>query len=192
MKKADAPRASRDDAIRVKCLDSNILWRIGKCCNPVPGDKIVGYITRGRGVSVHTEDCQSLSAFSGEPERFLEVEWFADKKTSFPARISIVTIDKPGLLANICNVLAKCDINITKANVQQAPHKKAHYDMGIEIFDLEHLNKALEEIQRVEGVMLVERSKEPNKTFSELNHQHDQHDQDEDTLPAGGKNFATS
>ena len=173
LKKADGSLALRDDAIRIKCLDNDILWRIGKCCNPVPGEKIVGYITRGRGVSVHTVDCHSLSAFSGEPERLLEVEWYADKKTSFPARISIVTVDKPGLLGNICNVLAECDVNITKANVQQAPHDKAHYDMGIEIYDLEHLNKALKKIQSVEGVVLVERSKEREKTFSDLDHDHD-------------------
>ena len=189
LKKADELLPAKENAIRIKCLDSNILWRIGKCCNPVPGEKIVGYITRGRGVSVHTEDCHSLSAFSGESERFLDVEWYTDKKTSFPTRISIVTVDKPGLLANICNVLAKCDINITKANVQQAPHNKAHYDMGIEICDLDHLNKALKEIQKVEGVVLVERSKELEKTFSELDHQHDL---DEGALPAGGQNLAAT
>ncbi|MGV7221665.1 MAG: RelA/SpoT family protein [Nitrospinales bacterium] len=174
LKKPEATPPTREDAIRVKCLDSNILWRIGKCCNPVPGENIVGYITRGRGVSVHREDCQSLSAFSGEPERFVDVEWHSDKKTSFHARISIITVDKPGLLGNICNVLSECNINITQANVQQAPNHKAHYDMAIEIFDLEHLNTVLQEIQQVEGVVLVERSKEITKSFSDLINQQEE------------------
>jgi GTP pyrophosphokinase len=189
LKKNEVIQPIREDAIRVKCLDSDILWRIGKCCNPVPGESIVGYITRGRGVSVHREDCQSLSAFSGEPERFVDVEWHADKKTSFHARISIITVDKPGLLGNICGVLSKCNINITQANVQQAPNDKAHYDMAIEIFDLEHLNKVLQEIQQVEGVVLVERSKEITQTFSDLNHQQEE---SEDTSPSQEKNFTTS
>jgi guanosine-3',5'-bis(diphosphate) 3'-pyrophosphohydrolase len=181
LKKNEAIPPTNDDAIRVKCLDSNILWRIGKCCNPVPGEKIVGYITRGRGVSVHREDCQSLSAFSGEPERFVDVEWHSDKKTSFHARISIVTVDKPGLLGKICAVLSKCNINITQANVQQAPNHKAHYDMAIEIFDLEHLNAVLQEIQQVDGVVLVERSKEITKTFSDLINQQEE---SEDAFPS--------
>jgi len=189
LKKHEAIPPSKEDAIRVKCLDSNILWRIGKCCNPVPGESIVGYITRGRGVSVHREDCQSLSAFSGEPERFVDVEWHSDKKTSFHARISIVTVDKPGLLGNICSVLSKCDINITQANVQQAPNNKAHYDMAIEIFDLEHLNEVLQEIQQVEGVVLVERSKEITKTFSELNLHPEE---SEGTSPSKENNFTAS
>jgi len=175
----------RDSAIRIKCLDNDILWRIGKCCNPVPGDEIVGYITRGRGVSVHTSDCLSVASFSSESERFLEVEWYTDQKTSFPARISIITMDKPGLLAKISSVLAGFDINITRANVQQGPRKKAYFDMSIEIFDLDHLNKALSEIRKVDGVVMVERFKESNKKFSGMANQ----EKEEGGSPAEEKNF---
>ena len=175
----------RDSAIRIKCLDNDILWRIGKCCNPVPGDEIVGYITRGRGVSVHTSDCLSVASFSSESERFLEVEWHTDQKTSFPARISIVTMDKPGLLAKISSVLAGFKINITRANVQQGPRKRAYFDMSIEIFDLDHLNKALSEIRKVDGVVMVERFKESNKKFSGMVKQ----EKEEGGSPAEEKNF---
>jgi GTP pyrophosphokinase len=142
------------------------MLRIGKCCNPVPGDTIIGYITRGRGVSVHNVDCPSMMALAGETERLVDVEWDTSHKLPFPARISIVTEDKPGLLGKISNAVAECDVNMTRANVQMGALKRAYFDLGLEILDLDHLNRTLEAIRKIQGVIHVERIKEYSKKGS--------------------------
>lgn len=161
--KEKAPEKTRESAIKVKCFNDDILLRVGKCCNPLPGDPIFGYITRGRGVTVHHIDCPGIRELEEESERLVEVEWDTGQKTSYPTKISIVTEDKPGLLASISNVLAECEINIIKANVQQGSNKRAFFDFSIEIEDLAQLNRTLDKVQKVAGVILVERVKEYKK-----------------------------
>lgn len=173
-KKAPPVSPYGENIVRVKCFDDNILLRMGKCCNPVPGDKIVGYITRGRGVSVHHVDCPSVSTLLEESERIVEVEWSSVSKASHITRISIVTVDKPGLLAKISTAVAASDVNITKATVEQGPNKKAYFDLTVEIRDLNHLNRMVEEVKKVAGVIHVERIKETKKkAFGKLNPQKD-------------------
>ncbi|MCH7623402.1 MAG: bifunctional (p)ppGpp synthetase/guanosine-3',5'-bis(diphosphate) 3'-pyrophosphohydrolase, partial [Nitrospinae bacterium] len=153
--KEKAPKKTRENAIKVKCFNDDILLRVGKCCNPLPGDPIFGYITRGRGVTVHHIDCPGIRELGDESERLVEVEWDTGQKTIYPTKISIVTEDRPGLLASISSVLAKCEINIIKANVQQGPNKRAFFDLSIEIENLAQLNKTLDKVRKVEGVILV-------------------------------------
>ena len=157
------PQKTRENAIKVKCFNDDILLRVGKCCNPLPGDPIFGYITRGRGVTVHHIDCPSITDLSGESERLVEVEWDTGQKTIYPTKISIVTEDRPGLLANISSVLAKCDINIIQATVRQGPHKRAYFELSIEIEDLAQLNQTLDKVRQVDGIIHLERVKEYNK-----------------------------
>jgi GTP pyrophosphokinase len=164
--KEKSPPKTNANAIKVECLNDNILIRIGKCCNALPGDPIVGYITRGRGVTVHHIDCPSVIALEHESERLVHVEWSSGSKTNYPTRISIVGEDKPGLLANICSVFAECEINIVRANVQQGAHKRAYFDLSIEIQDLEQLNRTMDKVRNVEGVIHLERVKEYSKKFS--------------------------
>ncbi len=154
------PTKAGDFGIKVKNFGDHMMIRTGKCCNPLPGDAIVGYITRGRGISVHNTDCPSVEAFSRETDRMIEVEWDTAHKTPFQTPLSIVTDDKPGLLAKISSVLAACDVNITRANVQQGTHQRAYFDLNVEIFDLDHLNKTMRELQKTDGVIHVERVKE--------------------------------
>ena len=143
-----------------------MMLRIGKCCNPVPGDAIIGYITRGRGVSVHNVDCPSMVSLAGESDRLVEVEWDTSHKMPFPARISIVTEDKPGLLAKISVTVSECGVNMTRANVQAGALKRAYFDLSLEIMDLDHLNRTLEALRRIPGVIHVERIKEYSKKVS--------------------------
>jgi GTP diphosphokinase / guanosine-3',5'-bis(diphosphate) 3'-diphosphatase len=152
--------------IKVKSFGDNMMLRIGKCCNPVPGDTIIGYITRGRGVSVHNVDCPSMMSLAGETERLVEVEWDTSHKMPFPARISIVTEDKPGLLAKISITVSECDVNMTRANVQMGALKRAYFDLSLEILDLDHLNRTLEALRKIPGVIHVERIKEYSKKAS--------------------------
>lgn len=164
IKVAPKPAPKKKEAgVKVKNFGGNMMIRIGKCCNPVPGDPIVGYITRGRGISVHHADCPSVEALSNETERMIEVEWDTSHKTPFQTPLAIVSEDRPGLLANISSVLASLDVNITRANVQQTAYKRAYFELDIEIFDLSHLKKILEALKNTEGVIHVERVKEFSK-----------------------------
>ncbi|MFQ5671678.1 MAG: RelA/SpoT family protein [Nitrospinales bacterium] len=162
-----ASQQRRDIGIKVKNFNNDdLLLRMGKCCSPVPGDKILGYITRGRGISVHTVDCLSIGKLAGESERLIEVEWDSARKTCYPMRISIVSEDKPGLLAEISGVLANSDINITRAAITQGAYKRAYFDFSIEVCDLEHLNRTLQEVAKTQGVIHVERVKKFRKKVS--------------------------
>ena len=90
-----------EEGIKISGVD-NVLIRFSKCCNPLPGDEIIGFITRGRGVSIHTADCPNIENLSYDPERHIKVEWEVDKKVSHPVKISVLAgEDRPGLLADI-------------------------------------------------------------------------------------------
>jgi GTP pyrophosphokinase len=162
LKERQQPESSRN-AIKVQCFNENILIRIGKCCHPLPGEPIIGYITRGRGVTVHHIDCPSVGNVINDSERLVGVEWDTGIKTIYQAHIAIVAADKPGIMAIISQAFAECGINITRANVQQGSHKRAYFDLSIEIHDVEHLNQILEKIRQVDGVIYLERIKDFNK-----------------------------
>ena len=147
-------------AIDLKCYNDGVVLRLGKCCNPVPGDPIIGYITRGRGVTAHHIDCRNLQSLGNESERFVDVLWGDHVKAIHSVRISILADDKPGQLAEITQILASCDINITLANVRQESNKRAHFDFFIEINDLDHLNRMFSEVAKVPGVIQVNRTKD--------------------------------
>ena len=153
-----------ENAIKLQCLNENIMIRIGKCCHPLPGEPIVGYMTRGRGVTVHHIDCPSMIRVIDDSERLLGVEWDTGSKTIYQAHIAIVASDNPGIFASIGTAFAEEGINLTRANVQQGAHKRAYFDVSIEIHDVEHLNQTLEKIRQVEGVIYLERLKDFNKS----------------------------
>ena len=144
-------------AISLKCFDDDVLLRVSKCCHPVPGDPIIGYITRGRGVTVHHIDCRKLQSLGNEPERFVDVVWGDHAKAAHSVRISIIAEDKPGQLAEITRVLASCDINITLANIRQGSDQRANFDFFIEVNDLAHLKRMFSEVANVPGVIQVNR-----------------------------------
>lgn len=162
LKESRPPESSRNP-IKVQCFNENIYIRIGKCCHPLPGEPIIGYITRGRGVTVHHIDCPSVGTVINDPERLVGVEWDTGMKTIYQAHIAIVAGDKPGILATVSQAFAECGINITRANVQQGSNKRAYFDLSIEIQDVEHLNQILDKIRLVDGVIYLERIKDFNK-----------------------------
>ena len=159
------PRSHRvqEHPIRVKEFDDAMLIRMGKCCNPLPGDPIVGYITRGRGISVHHRECPSVASLEHEPDRLVEVEWETAKESTFPTRISIVSVEKQGQLARISQTLSECDVNITRANVTLGAHKRAYFDLTVEIHDLDHLKRTFNKLRQVDGVLYVDRVREYGK-----------------------------
>jgi GTP pyrophosphokinase len=156
-----------EQAIKVQDFQGNLMLRIGKCCNPIPGDRIVGYITRGRGISVHDANCPSVKSLANESERMINVEWDQESQTTFPTHISIVTEDKPGLLAKISNIMAHCEVNITRANVQQGAHQRAYFDLVIDIKNTSHLDRVFRELQKDPEVIFADRVKEYKRKSSE-------------------------
>ena len=145
---------SPKDALLIKGVD-NVMVRYAGCCDPVPGDKVVGFITRGRGVTIHTADCQN--AMDDDPHRKVEVEWDSTKEYSYPVRIRIYSEDKKGLLANISNSISATEANIKNARVDTTEDKKAISTFEVEIRDLNHLNKVIRALAKVKGVQRVER-----------------------------------
>jgi GTP pyrophosphokinase len=145
---------SHKDALLIKGID-NVMVRYAGCCNPVPGDKVVGFITRGRGVTIHTADCQN--AMDDDPHRKVEVEWDSTKEYSYPVRIRIYSEDKKGLLADISNSISSTEANIKNARVDTTEDKKAISTFEVEIRDLNHLNKVIRALEKIKGVQRVER-----------------------------------
>jgi GTP pyrophosphokinase len=143
-------------AIQVNGID-DVMVRFGKCCNPLPGDEVVGFITRGRGVTIHTADCSF--AMESDPDRRLEVTWNRDKATALPVKIRVTCHDQKGILANIAQVIANCEANISSASVHSTVDKKGENLFEIEVTDLEHLTRVLNNIMKVSGVIKVERLK---------------------------------
>jgi len=142
------------DALLIKGID-NVMVRYAGCCNPLPGDKVVGFITRGRGVTIHTADCQN--AMDDDPNRKVEVEWDSTKEYSYPVRIRIYSDDKKGLLAEISTSISSNEANITNARVDTTEEKKAVSTFEVEIRDLTHLKKVIKALEKIKGVDRVER-----------------------------------
>ena len=142
------------DALLIKGID-NVMVRFAGCCNPVPGDKVVGFITRGRGVTIHTSDCQN--ALDDDPHRKVEVEWDSAKEYRYPVRIRIYSEDKKGLLGDISNSISSSEANIKNARVDTTEDKKAISTFEVEIRDLNHLKKVIRALERIKGVHRVER-----------------------------------
>lgn len=133
----------------------DILIRFGKCCQPVPGDAIVGYITQGQGVTVHRTNC--VNALSLNPERRIEVEWTSEADDQFEARIYVSGTDRVGLLADLTGVITKCNANISGANTKTLDSHIVDCQFDIAVNDLDHLNQVLSAIRKIKSIQTVKR-----------------------------------
>jgi guanosine-3',5'-bis(diphosphate) 3'-pyrophosphohydrolase len=147
-------RSGPKDALLIKGVD-NVVVRYAGCCNPLPGDKVVGFITRGRGVTIHTSDCKNV--MDNDPNRKVDVEWDSKKEYIYPVRIRIFAEGKKGMLADISNSIASNKANITNARVETTDEKKAIGTFEVEIRDLSHLKKVIKGLEKIKGVHRVER-----------------------------------
>ena len=145
--------------VKVKGVE-NILIRFSKCCNPVPGDEIIGYITKGRGVSVHQKDCPNIANLMSEQERFIEVEWNSQTKESYNADVEVRAADRKGLLAEITAIIDESKININAFHSRTTKDKIAIINFILEINDVEQLNKLIRKFRKIEGVLDVSRAKQ--------------------------------
>lgn len=141
--------------ITIKGID-NIKVRFSKCCNPVPGDDIVGYITRGRGVSVHRIDCPNVKDLGNEA-RMLEVSWDIRKKVSYQAEIQIKATDRVGLLSQLTQLLSEVNLMLASLNARTSKEKLAIINMTLEINNIEQLTQLMKKIKSLKGVIDVYR-----------------------------------
>ena len=154
--KADAPVSSSNGVV-VKG-ESGMLVRFAHCCNPLPGDRIVGYITRGRGVSVHRADCISLKDANMEPERLIEVEWEdASEDTAYEAEIRVISYDRTGLLAELSVTFASQNISVSSMTAHPAKNGTYIFNISIVVKSTEQLNKIIRDLARVPDVIDVNR-----------------------------------
>jgi guanosine-3',5'-bis(diphosphate) 3'-pyrophosphohydrolase len=133
----------------------DVLVRFGRCCNPVPGDPIAGFITRGRGVTVHTVGCEK--ALATDPERRVDVNWDVRGDFKRPVTLRVLTADRPGLLADISNTFSKKGVNISQANCRATGDDRAVNTFEVTISDLKQLTDLMRTIERLNGVYSVER-----------------------------------
>ncbi|MFS8533738.1 MAG: bifunctional (p)ppGpp synthetase/guanosine-3',5'-bis(diphosphate) 3'-pyrophosphohydrolase [Limnochordales bacterium] len=143
--------------VRVHGLD-NVLIRFSRCCNPVPGDPIVGYITRGRGVSVHRRDCPNLQSLLAQEGRQLEVEWEHTPSLTYPVDLEVEAVDRVNLLTNIMASVSDGKTNIGAVHARTTRHKRATIHLTVDIRDVEHLQSVINRITQVEGVLTVHRA----------------------------------
>ncbi len=146
--------------IEVKGID-NCLIRLSKCCNPVPGDEIVGFITKGRGVSVHRADCPNIQpgALSDEDKnRFIFVSWTGENRSSYIATLRVEAEDGPGMMMKVSTVLAELSMNCTSVNARSTKDRISVMTFGVEIQGTEELKKAMNRISAIPGVISVTRT----------------------------------
>jgi GTP pyrophosphokinase len=147
---------STAEGVRVTGADG-LLVKLARCCTPVPGDAIVGFVTRGAGVSVHRDDCSNLTAMRSEPERFVEVEWTGSSRGLYLVNIQVEALDRAGLLSDITRVLSELHVNILSASVATSRARVAQSRFVFEMGDGTHLDNVLSAVRRVEGVFDVYR-----------------------------------
>lgn len=145
----------QNQGIKISGID-NVKVRFAKCCNPVPGDDIKGYITRGRGVSVHRSDCPNILDL-GKDQRFIEVDWATEDKTSYQAEIQVKGTDRPGLLSEITILLSEANLFVSSLNARTNKEKLAIINLTLEIKDINQLNNLMKRLKRIRGVLDVYR-----------------------------------
>jgi GTP pyrophosphokinase len=140
----------------------NCLVKLSKCCNPLPGDSIIGFITRGHGVSIHKRDCPNVPkniAYSSEPERWINASWDKNVKTeSFQATLQITCIQRIGLMADISTLLANMHVNINAISTREYKDTRNELLLTITVSSLEHLNNVIGKIKKIDSILEIERT----------------------------------
>jgi GTP pyrophosphokinase len=159
--KADQPVKSKDrpkSSVGISLTGiEDIMVRFGKCCDPIPGDEILGFVSRGRGITVHRADC--LKVQGAEPDRLVDLEWNIKEKHTYPVHMRVICKDKKGALAEISSVIATSDVNISQAHVDTKEDMNVVFDFRVDVSDLNQFNKVVSAIKRIKNVQTVERIK---------------------------------
>jgi GTP pyrophosphokinase len=145
----------------------DLLAYLAKCCNPLPGEEIVGYVTRGRGVSVHSVDCPNVRNLLYNPEREIEVEWAKQKNDVYQISLVIETADQPGMLAKLTEVITKVGSNITQIEAETHETGRASIGVVCQLRDRKQLDKLMQEVRSIPGVFRVDRRMNTSRAAAE-------------------------
>ena len=156
-KRVERPKTSKSGII-VKGID-NCLVKLSRCCSPLPGDEIIGYITKGRGVSVHRKDCVNVKDLFREENRIIDVEWYKDEKTNYNVEIEIYANDRNGLLADIIKTINDTKATLSAVSARANKQRVAITEVTVEIENLDELNKVMKNLRKVDSVYEVKRKK---------------------------------
>jgi len=132
-----------------------VMVRFGRCCGPLPGDDVVGFVTRGRGVTVHTRECAKV--FELDPDRRIDVDWEATSAEPRKITVRVLAVDQPGLLAKVTKTISAADINIGAARINTNADGKAVLSFDLWVKDVDTLNSIMKQMGRIKGVIAVER-----------------------------------
>jgi GTP pyrophosphokinase len=146
------PTTTKRDVITIKGID-NILYRIGRCCMPVPGDNIAGFITMGRGVTIHRKECPDLERMAVDAARIIEVEWRHDGDMTAQTKLFVETLDKPGILANLSALFSSANVNITSVKADSNADGRALIELIVEVKDRTQLQGLMNKVSQIDGVL---------------------------------------
>jgi GTP pyrophosphokinase len=145
-------RRNNAAGVFVEGLD-DVVVRLSRCCTPVPGDQIVGFVTRGRGVSVHRADCANAAMLAAaEQERLIEVEWSREGSAVFVASVEVLAFDRSRLLADVTRVVSEHHLNIVASSSHTAPDRVSRMHFDVELADPGHLDSLLSSLKQLDGV----------------------------------------
>jgi len=146
-----------DDSIVVRGVDDLLVAR-ARCCSPVRGEEIVGYITRGKGVAVHASRCKNVQQLMVNPERIVAVEWAGKSEhAAYAVKLLAVTENRTGIIAGITSAISDMKTGIRDARASVASDERGHIEVTVEVFDVKHLDKVIRAVRGVPGVLDVER-----------------------------------
>ena len=151
-----APAAPSAGGVRVRGAD-NVLTRFSLCCTPLPGDRIVGYVTRGRGVTIHRQDCPNIKSLRTHPERLIEVEWESIPEASYQVEIEVAAFDRVGLLKDILAAIADSKTNVLSVNARVRKDKVGIVTLVLDIRNVAQLHAVMQKVGKVPDVYSVER-----------------------------------
>ena len=158
--KPEVKKPEREKGIKVKGVD-DIMFHRSKCCYPIPGEEVMGFVTRGRGVSIHTADCPNLESLVIDRDRLVDVEWVTDgdSNATYSVRISVFTVDKPGVLADMSAVISANGVNINHIDASTTRNKQAYLNIILEVKNKSQLNDTTKKLLQVNGVIEIKRVK---------------------------------
>jgi GTP diphosphokinase / guanosine-3',5'-bis(diphosphate) 3'-diphosphatase len=142
--------------VKIKGI-GDLLIHLSKCCNPVPGDPIIGFVTRGRGLSIHTMDCPNIDELDYDKDRIVEVNWDTKATSAHSVKITVLTVDRPGMLASVSSAITSAKANISHADITTSDDRRATLNFVVEILNAGHLEKVLKSVESVDGVVQARR-----------------------------------
>jgi GTP pyrophosphokinase len=154
--KKETKKQDEGKGIRIKGVD-NIMFHRSKCCYPIPGERVTGFVTRGRGVSIHTVDCPTLDTHTIDIDRLVDVEWAGDGEATYAVKVQVLTIDKRGLLAELSAVLSTNNININHLDASTTHEKQALFNFILDIKNKRQLDEVLRKLSQVTGIIQARR-----------------------------------